>query len=92
MPRKKTHEDVTVLLLGESFSKIHELLDWPSKVLGPSHRKVLHSLPEAVAVGLILTYKVEGALAGALHVVTDVVDAGVKNEIRKIVRTRKKRR
>jgi hypothetical protein len=85
MPKRKTHEDISLLLLGKKFSKVHKVMDSPSKVLGRRHRIVLHSIPEGLTIGLLLTGEVKGAAAGVLHIITDVVDSGAKKAIKKLI-------
>jgi hypothetical protein len=88
MPRRKIHKDVSLIVLGKSFPEVDKVLDLPAKFMGASHRKVLHSIPEGVILGLLLTGDFDGAMAGALHVIVDVVDSGAKKEIRNFAKNR----
>ena len=88
MPKRKTHEDISRLLLGKSFSNVDKAMDWPARLMGRYHRRVLHTIPEGFIIGLLLTGNARGALAGALHVITDTVDSGAKKEIKKLTKNR----
>jgi hypothetical protein len=88
MPKRKTHEDISRLLLGKSFSEVSIALDWPAKFMGCHHRKVFHTVHEGCIVGYLLTGDAKGAAAGALHVITDIVDSGVKKEIKNLTKNR----
>lgn len=88
MPKRKTHEDISRSLLGKSYSRVHIALDWPAKFMGCHHRKVLHTIPEGCIVGYLLTGDAKGAAAGALHVITDIVDSGAKKEIKNLAKNR----
>ena len=91
MPKRKTHENVTKLLLGKSYPVVDMVLDWPVKLMGRSHRILFHSVPESFLIGLILTGEVRGAMAGVVHVITDTVDSGAKKEIGKLIKNRGER-
>jgi hypothetical protein len=65
-------------------------MDLPAKFMGPSHRRVLHSLPESILIGYLLSGKAEGALSGALHVLADNAQTTVKKQINKELRRREK--
>jgi hypothetical protein len=86
LPKRRTHKDVSLIVLGKAFPEVDKFMDWPSTVLGPSHRKVLHTIPQGFIVGLILTGDFGGAAAGVLHVIIDVADSGFKKEIRKLTK------
>ena len=86
MPKRKTHDDVNRFLLGKAFSNVNKTLDLPSKFLGASHRKLLHSVPESFIVGVLLTGDLDGGVAGILHVIVDSADSTAKKEIRKLIR------
>ena len=88
MPKRKTHEDIAKLLLGQSYPIVDQGLDWPVKLMGSSHRKLFHTLPQAFLIGLILTGDAKGAMAGVLHVITDHVDSGAKKEMGKLIKNR----
>jgi hypothetical protein len=88
MPRRKTHEDISIFFLGKPFSSVNKTLDLPVKVLGRSHRKLLHTIPESFLVGVLLTGDIDGGISGVLHVVVDAVDSGVKKEIKKLIKNR----
>jgi hypothetical protein len=86
MPKRKTHDDISLLLLGKPFSNVSKTLDLPAKFLGGSHRRLLHSVPESFIVGVLLTGELDGGIAGILHVVVDATDSSAKKEIRKLIR------
>ena len=88
MPKRKTHEDISRLLLGKSYSEVDIALDWPAKFMGCHHRKVLHTIPEGCIIGLLVTGDAKGAAAGALHVITDSVDSRAKKEIKNLTKNR----
>jgi hypothetical protein len=88
MPKRKTHEVISRLLLGQSYPNVDRGLDWPVKFMGRSHRKLFHTIPESIIIGLLLTGDVKGAMAGVLHVVTDTVDSGAKKKIGKLINNR----
>jgi hypothetical protein len=88
VPRRKTHEDISIFFLGKPFSNVNRTLDLPVKVLGRSHRKLLHTIPESFLVGVLLTGDIDGGVSGVLHVVVDAVDGGVKKEVRKLIKNR----
>jgi hypothetical protein len=89
MPKRPTHDDINVLLLGKPFSNVSQALDLPAKFFGGSHRRFLHTVPEAFIVGILLTGDVDGGIAGVLHVLIDTADSRGKKEIKKIVKKRK---
>lgn len=76
------------MLLGQSYPIVDAGLDWPVRLMGSSHRKLFHTLPQAFVIGLILTGDVEGGIAGVLHVITDNVDSDAKKEINKLIKNR----
>jgi hypothetical protein len=86
MPKRKTHEDISRILLGKSFGIVDKTIDYPVKFLGGSHRKVFHSIPQAFLLGLVLTGDVKGAISGVLHVATDLLDTTGKKEIKKLIK------
>jgi hypothetical protein len=88
MPRRKTHEDISIFFLGKPFSSVNKTLDLPVKVLGRSHRKLLHTIPEGFLVGVLLTGNIDGGISGVLHVVVDIVDSSVKKEMKKLIKNR----
>ena len=85
-PKRKTHENISRIFLGKPFSKVNKTLDLPSKFLGKSHRKLLHSGPESFIVGVLLTGDLQGGFAGVLHVIADAVDSGAKKKMKKIMK------
>jgi hypothetical protein len=85
MPRRKTHGKISWALLGKSFPEVDMVLDFPSRFLGRSHRRVLHTLPEAFLVGLIVSGQAEGGISAAVHVLTDLVDSVAKKQIGNII-------
>ena len=91
MPKRKIHEDIDILLLGKPFSNVNATLDWPAKVLGGSHRKALHTIPEGFIAGLILTGELNGAFAGVLHILVDAAESSGKKEIKKLIKNRRER-
>jgi len=88
MPKRKMHENVAKLVLGQSYPIVDAGLDWPVKLMGGSHRKLFHTLPQAFIIGLILTGDVKGGIAGVVHVITDNVDSGAKKEMSKLIKNR----
>ena len=88
MPQRKTHEKIEKLILGRPFGAVDAGLDSPVKLLGRSHRKVLHSIPEAVVVGFVLGGGVRGAAAGVLHILADTAESGVNKKINKLTKNR----
>jgi hypothetical protein len=90
-PKRKTHEDISMIFLGKPFSKVNKTLDLPAMFLGGSHRKLLHSIPESFMVGVLLTGDLNGGIAGVLHVITDAVDSSAKKEVKKIIRKKGKK-
>jgi len=88
MPKRKTHEDISILFLGKPFSRVNRTLDLPVKVLGGSHWKLLHTIPESFIVGLLLTGNINGGISGVLHVFVDAVDSCAKKEIKKLIKNR----
>ena len=88
MPKRKTHDDISMLFLGKPFSNVNKTLDLPAKVLGGSHRRLLHTIPESFMVGLLLTGDVNGGISGVLHVIVDAVDSGAKKEIKNLTKNR----
>ena len=86
MPRRKTHEKISKLLLGVSYPEIDKTLDLPVIIVGSSHRKYLHTFPEAIATGLLLTGTLKGAAYGTLHVFVDKIDTAAKKEVNKLTR------
>lgn len=88
MPKRKTHGDINKLILGKPFSEVSAVMDLPARFLGCHHRKVLHTIPESCIIGLLLTGDAKGAAAGALHVITDIVDSGAKKEIKNLAKNR----
>jgi hypothetical protein len=91
MPRRKTHEDISIFFLAKPFSNVKRTLDLPVKVLGRSHRKLLHTIPESFLIGVLLTGELDGGISGVLHVVVDAVDSNAKKEVRKLIRNRGER-
>jgi hypothetical protein len=85
MPRRKTHGKISKLLLGKPFPEVDMVLDFPSRFLGRSHRRVLHTLPEAILVGLIVSGQARGGASGAIHVIVDMVDTVAKKQIGNII-------
>ena len=77
-----------MVFLGKPFSNVSKALDLPSKYLGGSHRKLLHSGPESFVLGVLLTGDLDGGIAGVLHVIADAVDSGANKEVKKIVKKR----
>lgn len=88
MPKRKIHESVTKLLLGQSYTHVDEIIDFPVKFLGPSHRKLFHTLPESFLLGLLMSGEIRGGLAGLLHVLTDNIDSNTRKEINKLFNNR----
>jgi hypothetical protein len=81
MPKNRTHGKISKLLLGKSFPEVDKALDFSSRVLGRSQRRVLHTLPEAILVGLIVSGQAKGCVSGAVHVIVDMVDSVAKKQI-----------
>jgi uncharacterized protein (DUF2062 family) len=71
MPSRRVHELFDLLFLGKRYSKVHRTLDAPSKVLGSSHRSLLHDPMSAMLIGAILTGDIGGALSALLHIWVD---------------------
>ena len=88
MPKRETHEKIAKLLLGKSYPMVDRGLDWPVRLMGRGHRKVLHSVPEALVVGFVLGGGVRGAAAGVLHVLVDFAESGVNLKINKLTKNR----
>ena len=86
MPKRKTHDDINLLFLGKRFSEVNQAMDLPAKVVGASHRKFLHSMPEAFLLGVLFTGDVNGGIGGVLHVIVDSVDSSSKREFKKIIK------
>jgi hypothetical protein len=86
LPKRRTHEKISELLLGKSFGQVDAFLDFPSKILGGSHRRVMHTIPQAFLVGLILSQEAKGGVSGALHVIVDIVDSAAKKQIDDIIK------
>ena len=86
MPRRKIHDSINVIVLGKAYSEVNKVLDLPAKVVGSSHRKFLHSVPEAFLLGVLLTGDLDGGIGGVLHVIVDSFDSSAKREFKKIVK------
>jgi len=71
MPSRRVHELFDLLFLGRRYSKVHRTLDAPSKMLGQSHRSLLHDPMSAMLIGAVLTGDMRGALSALLHIWTD---------------------
>ena len=61
-------------------------MDWPSKFLGPNHRKLNHSVIASILIGFLASKDPKGAMAGLLHVATDEAVTFVKKEVKKIAK------
>jgi hypothetical protein len=86
VPKRKTHEVISKLLLGQTFSEVNQAIDWPIRFLGPSHRIMFHTIPEAFIIGLVVTGDVKGAIAGVAHVLTDNVSSSTMMELKKLTK------
>ena len=71
MPSGEIHRKITKLILGKPYSKVHRILDLPHIFYGSKHRKLFHSI-DGVLLGYLLDGE-EGALAAAIHILTDKV-------------------
>jgi len=86
MPKGKTHEYICRMVLGKSYPMVDKVLDLPVVFLGRNHRKLFHSIPEAVILGLILTGHLNGSIAAVLHTTTDSVDSYAKRKIKRLTK------
>ncbi len=69
MPNRKTHNDFSKILFGESASEVHKFMDAPVKQLGRNHRKSRHDLR---TVGFLYAAKGKKAAQHALgHILLD---------------------
>jgi hypothetical protein len=51
---RKEHQEISRLLLGYSDPRVHSLMDWHVRFLGPGHRIAGHSLQMLDAIELLL--------------------------------------
>jgi hypothetical protein len=86
MPNRKTHGRISRIILGKSYPKIDATLDLPVKIMGPHHRRILHTVPESFIVGLLLTGDIRSALAGSLHILIDATDSTIKKETNNLLK------
>jgi hypothetical protein len=81
MPRKNTHKKISKIVLGRDYGEVDALIDWPVRFLGKSHRKLNHTLVEAIVIGFLASGEARGAAAGALHIVVDVASTFLNKQI-----------
>lgn len=81
--RRQQHDTVCKALLRDSCDTVNKIIDFPSMFLGANHRKIFHSIPEAMVLGAIFhKNKVKGAAAGLLHIACDWFDTVNKKVMR----------
>lgn len=72
MPNRQVHNFVNKILLGESYSKVSKLIDYPIKILpGPKHRVLFHDVISAPIVGTVVSRNIKGTVAALSHITVD---------------------
>jgi len=66
---RKEHQEISSLLLGYSDARVHSLMDWHARFLGPGHRIAGHSLQMLDAIELLLGP--EARKEALLHLLVD---------------------
>jgi len=71
MPKHLVHHFVDKSILGKAYPSVHRALDYPTRFGVRPHRKLFHSVPEAVVVGAVASWSLGGGISGLLHILTD---------------------
>jgi len=85
MPSRQGHINLDRLIWGHAYNRVHAAKDYPSRFLGPSHRKVLHD-PLSNLLIAIATYPndpLNAYLAATMHDLIDRADTKMKRRIKK---------
>jgi len=67
---RREHQAISRLLLGYSDGRVHQLMDWHARYLGPGHRIAGHSLQMLDAVELLLG--ADARREALLHLLVDL--------------------
>jgi hypothetical protein len=70
MPSHKVHREVSKLVLGEPYERVHMLLDMPAFFIPKGHRRFFHDPVSAYFIGYALDGE-KGGEAALLHVLVD---------------------
>jgi len=82
LPSRKVHEKVSLLLTGRKCSFIHRCMDSPSRILGPKHRILAHSIRDVALISLVSKDPVRNFIAGISHLILDQY-AGISGKTKK---------
>jgi len=91
LPRREKHKTLCESLLGDGYEDVHRWMDAPSKKLGVKHRRVRHSVLDAIMVGLTTGDPLAG-VAALLHIWQDIASSAVKDYERSLYKPRRRAR
>jgi hypothetical protein len=71
LPKHKTHKSVDKIIFGKAYPEVHKAIDSGYAFLGPRHRRLFHTVPEAAIIGTLETGEIQGGVSGVVHVLLD---------------------